>query len=613
MRKLKKIAAVLSATMMLFAAGCGKVDPAEKPTRAGRSNLPNATTEEAVNKEAEEAFKQFEDDYFKYVMGESFLNYHYSIKDGSKFGIDRPKASWGEADWSEEGVEKDQKEAREWYDKLTAIDREGLNSVDQVSYDVYKEEMELDSDQVEYRFYTGDFSPMRGIQSDFASYFTDYPFYEKQDVEDYVLLLEQSGDYIQELLKFEAYRADLGFAMSDANIDDVVEQCQTFVKDGDKHFLITLFDKEVDKLDFLTDDEKAQYKERNKKAIIEVVIPAFNNIEKTLPTLKGKSKNQGGLAGYDKGKECYALIMKSRTGSSKSPDEALELLYARLDELMMEMAEAYKEDPDGYQYYISNYDNLLSEADNMKSKEVIDKLMDVAMKDYPELPTIPYNVDYLDETLETIMENTLAYYRSPALDTPDNNIIRVNGGHKDGQWATLAHEGCPGHMFQNAYYMSTNPSNLRAVNGFVGYMEGWAKYVEYQVYDVYDYPNTESDATVAKLSRIESELGMLIMGIFDIEVNYNNWSVEDAKKFMSSHGYAESAAESIINTVAGDPAAYQSYVLGYYEMKSLRDKAEEELGSKFDPVEFNRVILETGPCQFDILGKQVDKYIEKNK
>ena len=48
-------------------------------------------------------------------------------------------------------------------------------------------------------------------------------------------------------------------------------------------------------------------------------------------------------------------------------------------------------------------------------------------------------------------------------------------------------------------------------------------------------------------------------------------------------------------------------------MKSLRDKAEEELGSKFDPVEFNRVILETGPCQFDILGKQVDKYIEKNK
>ena len=99
MRKLKKIAAVLSATMMLFAAGCGKVDPAEKPTRAGRSNLPNATTEEAVNKEAEEAFKQFEDDYFKYVMGESFLNYHYSIKDGSKFGIDRPKASWGEDDW----------------------------------------------------------------------------------------------------------------------------------------------------------------------------------------------------------------------------------------------------------------------------------------------------------------------------------------------------------------------------------------------------------------------------------------------------------------------------------------------------------------------------------
>ena len=54
-------------------------------------------------------------------------------------------------------------------------------------------------------------------------------------------------------------------------------------------------------------------------------------------------------------------------------------------------------------------------------------------------------------------------------------------------------------------------------------------------------------------------------------------------------------------------------IIGYYEMEELREKAEEELGSKFEAKEFHKAILDAGPCQFEMLEKKVDKYIEENK
>ncbi len=34
---------------------------------------------------------------------------------------------------------------------------------------------------------------------------------------------------------------------------------------------------------------------------------------------------------------------------------------------------------------------------------------------------------------------------------------------------------------------------------------------------------------------------------------------------------------------------------------------KKKMGDNFDGKEFNTIILETGPCQFDILKEQVDK------
>jgi len=108
-------------------------------------------------------------------------------------------------------------------------------------------------------------------------------------------------------------------------------------------------------------------------------------------------------------------------------------------------------------------------------------------------------------------------------------------------------------------------------------------------------------------------LGYSIYGIVDIGINAKGWTVEDVRNYLSDKGYESGAAEKMYTYLAGDPGAYLSYCAGYFEMQDMRDYAEEQLGSKFDVVEYHKVVLEAGPCNYSQLKKRVDKFILENK
>jgi uncharacterized protein (DUF885 family) len=47
------------------------------------------------------------------------------------------------------------------------------------------------------------------------------------------------------------------------------------------------------------------------------------------------------------------------------------------------------------------------------------------------------------------------------------------------------------------------------------------------------------------------------------------------------------------------------------EFEELRSFAEGRLGAEFNEAEFHEVLLQAGPCQFDILRKLVIEYINQ--
>lgn len=564
---------------------------------------------EDVLKEQQE-FEQYLDDYFKDVVTDDTLTYNYTIRDGADYGLEEPEVTLGDPGMTAEEIGQDKEEFEGWVKKLDAIDRSCLTEDQKLTYDVLDEYFEVSAGIFDNVYLYEPFSPMRGLQANIATNFTDYRFDDKGDVERYIELLGQIPDYFAEYLDFEQEKSEKGYFMSDAVCDKVISQCKDFVADKENHFMVTTFNDNIDALDFLTDEEKAEYKEANKQAVVNSLLPAFENVAAVLSGLKGTGTNDGGICNYDGGKEYYEYLLKNFAGTAKSPEEVIDMLDTELQKLMVSLYQYYLGNQAAYEYFAANYDSIFAETDQMTASEMVDKMMETASEHYPDAGTINYKAEALDKNLETIMDDVLAYYMAPAIDDPDNNLIRVNGLHTDGMWTTLAHEGYPGHMLQNAYYMSTDPEPVRTLMNFLGYKEGWAMYACYDSLYYYEYEEPEYGDTIAALYQLNDEMSYLMMGRVDLGINYEGWTLQDTADYLTKNGMDGSAAQELYTTMVGDPAVYQSYSTGYYEMKELRDYAEEKMGDDFDLKTFNTIILETGPCQFDILKEQVDKKLQ---
>ena len=580
-----------------------KNDTTENTERAQES-----FSEDALKEQQE--FEQYLDDYFKDVVTDDTLTYNYTIRDGADYGLEEPEVTLGDPGMTAEEIGQDKEEFEGWVKKLDAIDRSCLTEDQKLTYDVLDEYFEVSAGIFDNVYLYEPFSPMRGLQANIATNFTDYRFDDKGDVERYIELLGQIPDYFAEYLDFEQEKSEKGYFMSDAVCDKVISQCKDFVADKENHFMVTTFNDNIDALDFLTDEEKAEYKEANKQAVVNSLLPAFENVAAVLSGLKGTGTNDGGICNYDGGKEYYEYLLKNFAGTAKSPEEVIDMLDTELQKLMVSLYQYYLGNQAAYEYFAANYDSIFAETDQMTASEMVDKMMETASEHYPDAGTINYKAEALDKNLETIMDDVLAYYMAPAIDDPDNNLIRVNGLHTDGMWTTLAHEGYPGHMLQNAYYMSTDPEPVRTLMNFLGYKEGWAMYACYDSLYYYEYEKPEYGDTIAALYQLNDEMSYLMMGRVDLGINYEGWTLQDTADYLTKNGMDGSAAQELYTTMVGDPAVYQSYSTGYYEIKELRDYAEEKMGDDFDLKTFNTIILETGPCQFDILKEQVDKKLQ---
>ena len=62
-------------------------------------------------------------------------------------------------------------------------------------------------------------------------------------------------DYFDDYLEFEKVKSEKGYFMSDDVCDEVIKQCEDFLKNKDDHFMIQTFNDNIESLSFLTEDE----------------------------------------------------------------------------------------------------------------------------------------------------------------------------------------------------------------------------------------------------------------------------------------------------------------------------------------------------------------------
>lgn len=623
MRKFKNaFLAYTLAVAMLLCAGCGKKSDTttEAVTEANISTSSDSTSDVSTDNDAQEVmadpttpeaiaeqekFDEYLNDSFEVSVVSDTLTLHYNLAHPEDYGITPPEVTYGDTDMTEEGLLADKTETENELEELKDFDRELLTYDQRFTYDILYNQLETNLESYDNPYLYEPFAYTSGLHSNLPVTLAEYTFYDQGDVDDYLKLLELTPDYIQICLDFEQEKIERGLFMNTHSANEVIRQCSEFIQKPEENLLIETFNDNIEEVPDLTDEQIADYKQANHDAVINYIIPAYQNIITFFQSNKNEGENDLGLAHFEGGKEYYEYLIRSDVGSDKTPEEIIELLDNKLDSIMSEYYQAATSDYDTYSQYFDDSDSLYEDID---PKETIQYFEDAMGDRFPEIPDIDFTVEPVHESLQDIVSP--AFYMTPPLDDYENNSIYTNL-NSDGTgsiWSTLAHEGVPGHMYQFVYFLSHNPEPIRALLSFKGYQEGWATYVEMMSFDYYnDYPND----MYADLERINSELNLIVSARIEIGVNYEGWTLEETKDYLETNGFNGDAASDIMNYVIAEPANYQMYVLGWLEFEELRDYAETELGDKFDECDFHQVILDAGPCQFYLLQDKVEQYVNQ--
>ena len=417
--------------------------------------------------------------------------------------------------------------------------------------------------------------------------FVDYQFDCKEDVDEYIELMKKLRDHFGDFIEYEHLKSEKGFFMSDSSADSVIEQCDTFLKERDNNFVTEAFNEKIDKADFLSEEEKKDYKSQNKQAMEDSVFPAFEDLKATMEELKGTGTNDKGICYYEGGKEYYEnYIFPSRSGSAKTVEEEIKVMDDRMTDLIVELSSIYYSNPEAYETYY----NMLEDESLYKGfydeggEAVIDQLQEISKKEFPIDNEIPFTIRSMGENEGKIMESALAYYRICPLDDADYNVIVENSTHYDNLFYVLAHEGCPGHMLQNWYFRNTDASNARSVCMNLGYVEGWAVYASNQVLEECDFAGVVDDPEgIAKVDKI---------------VGPGNIFVALAKKAVFGYVSIDSIAGPSEILVLADETANPTYVAA-----DLLSQAEhDELASA--------ILVTTSAKLADEVESEIERFVK---
>lgn len=534
------------------------------------------------------------------VMSDS-LTLNYMVENPETYGLSEVTPSLGQ--YSLQEMQEDLAISENWIASMERFDYNKLSEEQKLTYDVIYAVLKQNMESMDLLEYSECLSPTTGIQIQLPVLLVEYHFSDKASVEKYIQLLGMVPAYFQEILTFEEQKSADGLFMSDRTLKSVLSGCENFISNPEQNYLITTFESRVQNIQ-LTEEEKNVLMAANREAVLKQVIPAYQSLVDGLTKLKGTGKNKKGLCGLKRGQDYYTYLVHSKTGSKRSILEISKLLDKTIEENKKVMANLAAEDKEIY----TKAQQVQYPCE--KAEETIEYLQKEIAKDFPALPEgINCQVKYVDKSLEDVMSP--AFYLTPSMDNYQHNTMYLNGSASydlSKAFTTIAHESYPGHLYQTCYFMSKEHSPVRNIVNISGYTEGWGTYAE-----LYSYNLANLETEIQTLLYTNTLLTLSIYAKADLEVNYNGWSQKQLRNYLSDYGFSKTSSRAIYDTVIAEPASYMPYTLGYLEIESLRETAEQKLGKNYTIQKFHEFFLQTGPAPFAVLQDRLEQWVKKEK
>ena len=177
--------------------------------------------------------------------------------------------------------------------------------------------------------------------------------------------------------------------------------------------------------------------------------------------------------------------------------------------------------------------------------------------------------------------------------------------------AIAYHEGVPGHhlQFSIAQELTDLPPFRKFDLDVNAYTEGWAFYSERLGKEVGFYQDPYSE-----YGRLQNEIWRAVRWVVDTGVHSQHWTRQQMVDYFHEHtAMDDENINTEVDRYIAWPAQALSYKMGQMKILELRERAQKELGPKFDLRAFHDAVLDSGPLPLDVLEGKIAEWTRERK
>ncbi len=445
------------------------------------------------------------------------------------------------------------------------------------------------------------------------------PFKTQQDYQNWLVRLEGYLEWLGSAEEKMKKGIEKGYVLPKSLIVKVLPQLEAMMqKDVTKHLFYSPIDEMPENFTF---EEKKKFRSAYSNMIENRIVPAYQRLHDFMATeYLEAGRESSGFGAFPDGEAYYDYALRVYTTTNLKADSIHQLGLNEVARIRNEMEKiknevGFKGDLNAFFEHVRSLPKLIPFDD---PQHVIDNFNAIYKKIKPNLnqlfslqPKTPFEIRRVEAFREA---SAAAHYNPGSLDgtRPGIFYVPIPEVEKYNVYSDedlFLHEAIPGHHFQISLQQENESlPDFRKNLFYSAFSEGWALYAESlgKELGLYDDPYQH-------FGMLGAEMHRAIRLVVDTGLHAKFWTREQAIQF-SLDNEAESLAgiTSEIERYMANPAQALSYKIGQLKIISLRKKAEEKMGDRFDIRIFHQKILESGALPLHILEEKIDLWIQQH-
>ncbi len=498
--------------------------------------------------------------------------------------------------------------------RLEAIPTDGFSDQDQLSHDLLIRVLRQRIADFDLKEFEMPINTQSGIHTNLADLPLSVPLDSVKHYEDYMSRLHQIPLALSQVT--EVLRAGMKDKLMPVRFlaEKIPAQCQGII-DADPFLLPT---KKYPAS--ISPEDQKRLTQQITDAVNTDVLPAYKAFAAFIQTeYAPQGRTALSITSLADGQKRYENDIYARTTTRMTADEIHQLGLREIDRIEAEMTAIAKKE--GFADLASFRASLKNNPKYIptSAEQILDQYrhyiaqMETKLPDlFTLLPKSPVTV----EAIPAFNASAMTHYMTGTPDgkRPGRVVVATSNFAERSlidDEATAYHEGVPGHHMQLSVQQQLEglPKFRLHGLGFNAYIEGWALYAEQLGKEVGFYQDPVSD-----YGRLSSELFRAVRLVVDTGIHAQGWSRDQVVEFFRKSGAVdEPTIQSETDRYISWPAQALSYKLGQLKFRELRDRAQKELGPKFDLRTFHDEMLDGGTLPLDLLDARTDKWIAQQK